>query len=54
MELLANNAFQNAVWSNNCKHIEVAFQFPPDQQLKLATHAVLANFLGANIADTCL
>ena len=53
VDLLANNTFKNAVWSNNHKCLEVSFQFPPDQQLKLATHAVLANFLGTNIADTC-
>ena len=47
LPLLSNNAFTKAVWSNNCKRVEVSFQFPPDQQLKLATHAVLADFLGA-------
>ena len=52
LALLNNNAFRNAVWSNNRKHIEVSFQFPPDQQLKLATHAVLAAFFGAPVSDT--
>ena len=49
LPLLANNTFSRAIWSNNHKRVEVSFQFPPDQQLKLATHTVLASFLGAPI-----
>ena len=52
LALLANNAFTKAIWSNNRKCIKVSYQFPLDQQLKLATHTVLAAFLGAPISDT--
>ena len=33
------------------QQVKISFQFPPDQQLKLATHAMLTNFLGANVTD---
>ena len=52
LPLLANNAFTKAVWSGNRKRLEISYQFPPDQQLKLATHAVLASFLGAQMDNT--
>ena len=52
LPLLANNAFQKVVWSNNRKRLEISYQFPLDWQLKLVFHSVLAAFFGAPVDDT--